>query len=317
MSGLPREAPCGEILQPAVNLCPHNTSVILERLSSQSIILPPWSEPSYRWGEQWYITHYDRNAYHEAVYTQEYFSFSIPEYGRFDHHTVCLFTYTTCLVTVQVLVHVLSDTSWICGPLQQSRLWIAWSLSCASFLPQHDLWGVHWAEHPPAPGDEQHWIQLHRQACSLYMNTTIWPLTVLHLPSGTSCMVQSLTVHVVYWSVLQQDTRLMVVLSQCMMLGGGDLQDRCTPPYKTWIRFASLMQPASYFLIYYHIFCSFFCSLQDFSILLVVFRKLRSQWGQRYYPPHWGDSWFYPVSSTNICQEVISAHVDFFLKLLV
>lgn len=88
-------------------------------------------------------------------------------------------------MTVQVLVHVLSFTSWICGPLQQSRLWIAWSLSRASFLPQHDLWGVHWAEHPPAPGDEQHWIQLHQQACSLYMNTTIWPLTVLHPPSGT------------------------------------------------------------------------------------------------------------------------------------
>jgi CubicO group peptidase (beta-lactamase class C family) len=47
MSGLPREAPCGQPEEPSVNLCPHNTSAILGRLSRQSTILPPWTQPSY------------------------------------------------------------------------------------------------------------------------------------------------------------------------------------------------------------------------------------------------------------------------------
>ncbi|CAI8016876.1 Putative beta-lactamase-like 1 [Geodia barretti] len=47
MSGLPREAPCGQPEDPAVNLCPHDTTTILERLSQQYTVLPPWTQPSY------------------------------------------------------------------------------------------------------------------------------------------------------------------------------------------------------------------------------------------------------------------------------
>jgi CubicO group peptidase (beta-lactamase class C family) len=47
MSGLPREAPCGQPEEPEVNLCPHDTATILERLGQQYTILPPWTQPSY------------------------------------------------------------------------------------------------------------------------------------------------------------------------------------------------------------------------------------------------------------------------------
>ncbi|XP_003387189.1 PREDICTED: putative beta-lactamase-like 1 [Amphimedon queenslandica] len=46
LSGLPREAPCG--LTPlGLNICPLTNSEILSKLSSQNLLLPSWTRPSY------------------------------------------------------------------------------------------------------------------------------------------------------------------------------------------------------------------------------------------------------------------------------
>ena len=70
------------------------------------------------------------DAYHETVYTQVSLSLSVPKDGGFNHHTVLLVEVHTCFGTL--LAHFVVS-------IQQPGLWFAWSLPCASLLPQHDL----------------------------------------------------------------------------------------------------------------------------------------------------------------------------------
>jgi len=49
MSGLPREGPCSaNITAYSGNICDVQTKDVLQRLSNQSLLFPPWSRPSYR-----------------------------------------------------------------------------------------------------------------------------------------------------------------------------------------------------------------------------------------------------------------------------
>ena len=47
LSGLPREAPCENAT--SENVCQESTEDILKSLSSQMLIHPPWTKPSYRY----------------------------------------------------------------------------------------------------------------------------------------------------------------------------------------------------------------------------------------------------------------------------
>ena len=48
MSGLPREVPCGNITED-FNICPLNSDEVLQNLSSQYLVFPSWTKPSYRY----------------------------------------------------------------------------------------------------------------------------------------------------------------------------------------------------------------------------------------------------------------------------
>ena len=50
LSGLPREAPCGNQTQ-GLNICPLTNEQVLSNLSFQSLIHPPWTIPSYRYNK--------------------------------------------------------------------------------------------------------------------------------------------------------------------------------------------------------------------------------------------------------------------------
>lgn len=47
LSGLPREVPCNGS-SVGLNICPFTTAEILQRLSNEYTIFPPWTTPSYR-----------------------------------------------------------------------------------------------------------------------------------------------------------------------------------------------------------------------------------------------------------------------------
>lgn len=64
-SGLPREGPCGNVTKD-LNICPLTTDEILEKLSSQYVLFPPWIKPSYRYISCYnadYICYYSNLAY--------------------------------------------------------------------------------------------------------------------------------------------------------------------------------------------------------------------------------------------------------------